>query len=50
MGVHDVIYSEKHWGRKMIPRTGVFEKLTVDAAESLIPLYERAMRSYNHND
>ena len=50
LGVHDVIYSEKHWGKKMIPRTGAFEKLTLDAAEKLVPHLERAMRSYNHDD
>ena len=49
LGVHDVIYSEKHWGKKMIPRTGAYEVLKVDGG-GLVSLYERAMKSYNHEE
>ena len=51
LGVHDVIYSEKHWGKKMIPRTGAYQRLKVEPeTSSLIPLYERALKSYNIDD
>ena len=45
LGVHDVIYDEKHWGQKMIPRTGAYQALKLDPP-GLVPRYEKAMNSY----
>ena len=50
LGVHDFIYSEKHWGKSKIPRVGAAEKLTADPAVSLIPEHEKCRGSYNHED